>query len=105
MKKLTENSWWVFAFLLVALAYFFGLFVDLTGDSGLYAAISRQMVESGDWFKLKINGVAYDQKPHLFFCLSGLGIKLFGDSKFAFKLFPFIYGAAGIYMGRRHFIG
>ena len=83
--------------MLVALAYLFGLFVDLTGDSGLYAAISRQMVESGDWFKLKINGVPYDQKPHLFFWLGGLGIQLFGNSNFAFKLFPFIYGAAGIY--------
>jgi 4-amino-4-deoxy-L-arabinose transferase-like glycosyltransferase len=101
LKKTSENSWWAFAFLLVALAYLFGLFVDLTGDSGLYAAISRQMVESGDWFNLKINGAAYDQKPHLFFWLAGLGIQLFGNSNFAFKLFPFIYGAAGIYFTYR----
>ena len=66
LKKTFENSLWSFAFLLVVLAYFSGLFIDLTGDSGLYAAISRQMVESGDWFNLKINGVFYDQKPHLF---------------------------------------
>ncbi len=89
------------AILIVALAYLFGLFVDLTGDSGLYAAISRQMVESGDWFNLKINGNAYDQKPHLFFWLAGLGIQLFGNSNFAFKLFPFIYGMAGIYFTYR----
>jgi 4-amino-4-deoxy-L-arabinose transferase-like glycosyltransferase len=53
LKNITENSWWVFAFLLVTLAYLFGLFVDLTGDSGLYAAISRHIVDSGDWFNLK----------------------------------------------------
>ncbi len=109
MKKITENSWWAFAFLLVSLAYLFGLFVDLTGDSGLYAAISRQMVESGDWFSLKINGIPYDQKPHLFFWLAGMGIQLFGNSNFAFKLFPFIYGAAGIYftyrLGKQLFSG
>jgi 4-amino-4-deoxy-L-arabinose transferase-like glycosyltransferase len=101
LKKTTENIWWAFAFLLVVIACFFGLFIDLTGDSGLYAAISRQMVESGDWFNLKINGTPYDQKPHLFFWLAGLGIQLFGNSNFAFKLFPFIYGVAGIYFTYR----
>jgi 4-amino-4-deoxy-L-arabinose transferase-like glycosyltransferase len=101
LKKITENSWWAFAFLLVASAYFAGLFVDLTGDSGLYSAISRQMVDSGDWFNLKINDKPYDQKPHLFFWLAGLGIQLFGNTNFAFKLFPFIYGAAGIYFTYR----
>lgn len=97
MNKSLENSLWSLAFLLVGLAYLFGLFIDLTGDSGLYAAISRQMVESGDWFNLKINGQPYDQKPHLFFWLAGLGIKFFGNTNFAFKLFPFIFGISGIY--------
>ena len=101
MKKITEDSWWTFTLLLVMLAYFSGLFIDLTGDSGLYAAISRQMVESGDWFNLKINGIPYDQKPHLFFWLAGFGIQLFGNSNFAFKLFPFIYGMTGIYFTYR----
>lgn len=101
MKRSIENSLWGFAFFLIALAWLFGLFVDLTGDSGLYAAISRQMAESGDWFNLKINGEAYDQKPHLFFWLAGLGIRIFGNSNFAFKLFPFVYGLGGIYFTYR----
>ncbi len=92
---------WGYAFLIVGLAYIFGLFIDLTGDSGLYATISRQMVESGDWFNLKINGEPYDQKPHLFFWLAGLGIQLFGNTNFAFKLFPFLYGLLGIYFTYR----
>ena len=87
--------------MLVGLAYIAGLFIDVTGDSGLYAAISRQMVESGNWISLEINGVPYNQKPHLFFWLAGLGIKLFGNYNFAFKLFPFIYGATGIYFTYR----
>lgn len=101
MKKLPENIGWAFAFLLVALAWIFGLFTDVTGDSGLYSAITRQMVESGDWFNLKINGEPYDQKPHLFFWLTGLGVQLFGNSNFAFKLFPFLYGVAGVYFTYR----
>ena len=92
---------WLFAFLLAALACFYGLFIDLTGDSGLYAAITRQMVESGDWFNLKINGVPYDQKPHLFFWLAGIGVRFLGNTNFAFKLFPFLYGSAGIYFTYR----
>ena len=88
---------WSYAFLLVGIAYVCGLFIDLTGDSGLYAAISRQMVESGNWMNLQINGVPYDQKPHLFFWLAGLGIQLFGNTNFAFKLFPFFWALAGIY--------
>ena len=101
LKDIAEKYLWAFAFLLISLAYFFGLFIDLTGDSGLYAAISRQMVESGDWFNLKINGTPYDQKPHLFFWLAGIGIQLFGNTNFAFKLFPFLYGTAGVYFTYR----
>lgn len=101
MRKITENILWVSAFLLIAITWISGLFIDTTGDSGLYSAIVRQMVESGDWFSLKINGAPYLQKPHLFFWLSGLGVQLLGNSNFAFKLFPFLYGLAGIYFTYR----
>lgn len=97
MNGRLKNSLWAVAFLMIILAWIFGLFIDLTGDSGLYAAISRQMVESGDWLNLKINGEPYDQKPHLFFWLAGLGIQLFGNTNFAFKLFPFLFGLSSLY--------
>lgn len=100
-NKLLKKGFWIFLLLLVVLAWIFGLFIDLTGDSGLYAAISRQMVESGNWLSLKINGEPYDQKPHLFFWLAGLGIKLFGNTNFAYKLFPFLFAVAGIYFTYR----
>lgn len=97
MSGRLKNSLWAVAFLMIILTWIFGLFIDLTGDSGLYAAISRQMVESGDWLNLKINGEPYDQKPHLFFWLAGLGIQLFGNTNFAFKLFPFLFGLSSLY--------
>jgi 4-amino-4-deoxy-L-arabinose transferase-like glycosyltransferase len=97
LNNILKYGFWTIAFLLVILGWIFGLFIDLTGDSGLYAAISRQMVESGDWLNLKINGEPYDQKPHLFFWLAGLGIQLFGNSNWAFKLFPFLFGLSSIY--------
>ncbi|MFW5774337.1 MAG: ArnT family glycosyltransferase, partial [Tangfeifania sp.] len=97
MKIQTKNILWGFAFLMIGMAWIFGLFIDLTGDSGLHAAISRQMVESGDWLNLKINGEPYDQKPHLLFWLAGLGIELFGNSNFAFKLFPFLFALSSLW--------
>jgi len=101
LNQIFKYSFCTIAFLLVILAWISGLFIDLTGDSGLYAAISRQMVESGDWLNLKINGEPYDQKPHLFFWLAGLGIQLFGNTNWAFKLFPFLFGLSGIYFTYR----
>ncbi|MGE0020474.1 MAG: ArnT family glycosyltransferase [Draconibacterium sp.] len=98
MEKTKENIVWIVAGTLVVSAMLAGLFIDTTGDSGLYSAIVRQMVESGDWFNLKINGQPYDQKPHLFFWLAGVGVQLFGNTNFAFKLFPFLYGLLGIYL-------
>lgn len=101
MEKTVNQFLWIFAFVLIGLAWLAGLLIDTTGDSGLYMAIVRQMVESGDWFNLKINGAPYLQKPHLFFWLAGLGVQLLGNTNFAFKLFPFLYGLAGIYFTYR----
>jgi 4-amino-4-deoxy-L-arabinose transferase-like glycosyltransferase len=97
LKIQPKSILWSIAFLLIGLAWMFGLFIDVTGDSGLYAAITRQMVDSGDWLNLKINGEPYDQKPHLLFWLSGVGIQLFGNSNFAFKLFPFLFAVSSLW--------
>ncbi len=97
MKTHLKNSLWGVVILLIALAWIFGLFIDVTGDSGLYAAITRQMTESGDWLNLKINGEPYDQKPHFLFWLSGLGLELFGNTNFAFKLFPFLFSISSLW--------
>ena len=92
---------WSFAFLLTGVAYLSGLSIDLTGDGGLYGAITRQMVESGDWLNLKINGELYEQKPHLLFWLAGIGVQLFGNTNVAFKIFPVLYGWLGFYFTYR----
>ena len=101
MKFIGRYLVWVLLFAMVAAAWTAGLFIDLTGDAGLYAAISRQMVESGDWLNLYINGRPYDQKPHLLFWLAGSGISLFGNNNFAFKFFPFLAGLSGVYFTYR----
>ncbi len=45
-----------------------------TPDETRYAAISKGMVDSGDWLTLRINGQIYTQKPPVFFWV----ISLFG---------------------------
>lgn len=101
MKFIGKNLVWIILFAMIVMAWIAGLFIDLTGDAGLYAAISRQMVESGDWLNLSINGKPYDQKPHLLFWLAGAGISLFGNYNFSYKFFPFLAGLSGIYFTYR----
>ncbi|MEW6357298.1 MAG: glycosyltransferase family 39 protein [Planctomycetota bacterium] len=43
-----------------------------------YAEITREMIQSGDWALLRINGKLYPDKPPLFFWLIGASIKCFG---------------------------
>lgn len=83
--------------LLLTLVYLSNLFVPLTGDAGKYAAISRHIVESGDWINLQIHQQAYDQKPHLIFWLGALSFKLFGISAIAFKLPVLLFSFFGFY--------
>lgn len=101
MKSFSRYLVWILLLAMVVMAWIAGLFIDLTGDAGLYAAISRQMVESGDWLNLSINGRPYDQKPHLLFWLAGAGISLFGNHNFAYKLLPFLAGLSGVYFAYR----
>lgn len=79
------------------MVYFSGLQIPLTGDAGKYAAISRNIIESGDWINLQIHHQAYDQKPHLIFWLGALFFKLFGMSAFIFKLPILLFSVLGFY--------
>ena len=82
---------------LLLCAYIMGLFVDLTGDAGKYAAIARHIVESGDWINLRIHHEPYDQKPPLLFWLAALGFKIGGFNNWSFKIFPVLYSFAGFW--------
>ncbi len=83
--------------LFALITYYFGLFIDLTGDAGKYAAIARNIYTDGDFINLKIHGEPYDQKPPLLFWLSTLGFKIFGLSNFGYKFFAVIYAFLGVF--------
>ncbi len=48
-------------------------------DEVRQAAVLRHMVESGDWFGLRLNGIAYPDKPPLYFWLMAILAKVLGS--------------------------
>jgi len=83
--------------LLVFLVYLTGLFPEGIVDSAKYAAIAREIFESGDPIHLKIRGEPYMHKPPLLFWLAALSFKIFGVSITAFKIPNLIISLWGVY--------
>src|SRR5690554_1146969 len=87
---------------LIALsAYIAGLYIDVTRDAGLYATISREVFENGNFINLTIHGQPYDQKPPLLFWLGALGFTIGDVTNFWFKLPVFLLILAGFYWAYR----
>jgi 4-amino-4-deoxy-L-arabinose transferase-like glycosyltransferase len=57
-----------------------------SGDSALYAVISKSFVTSGNFLDIYVNGKDWLDKPHFPFWLAAVSMKLFGVSGFAYKL-------------------
>ncbi len=88
-------QWLLLAFALVV--YALGLFVNVTRDGSKYAAVAREMAETGDPIHLTVHGEPYLQKPPLTFWLSALSMKAFGVSDFSFKLPLVLLSLFGLY--------
>ncbi len=92
------DSW--FYWLLVA-----GIIVNATGlllpvlepDGALYATISKNMVLSGDYINLRVQGYDWLDKPHFPFWVTALSFKLLGINAFAYKIPAFLFWLAGAY--------
>jgi 4-amino-4-deoxy-L-arabinose transferase-like glycosyltransferase len=64
-----------------------GLFDEIfTGDSALYALISKTMVTSHNYWGMYVNGKDWLDKPHLPFWICAASMQLLGISGFAYKL-------------------
>lgn len=87
MTTSTENKWLYFFVSLAAAINFSGLFVPLLDpDAGIYATISKQMVQSGNYLDLHFQGKDWLDKPHFPFWLTALFFKVFGISTWSYKL-------------------
>jgi 4-amino-4-deoxy-L-arabinose transferase-like glycosyltransferase len=74
-------------------------------DASQYAAMSREMLESGNYFELYDRGQNYLDKPPLLFWVSALSYKIFGINNFTYKLPSVLFSLLGIFatarLGRR----
>ncbi len=58
--------------------------IGLTGpDEPRYAAIAREMAESGDWVTPRLHGKPWFEKPALYYWDAALRYKIWGDTEFS----------------------
>src|ERR1700688_1890492 len=69
----------------------------LEPDGALYATISKNMVLSGDYINLKVQGYDWLDKTHFPFWITALSFNLFGINSFAYKFPGLLFWLAGAY--------
>ena len=93
-----ENKLLSIIFLSIIFIYLYGLSLPLLGlDSSQYAELSRQMLETGSYFQIQLDGFDYLDKPPLLFWLSSLSYSIFGVSEFAFRFPSFLFTLIAAY--------
>lgn len=84
--------------LAAVLVQLMGMILPFTGDAGKYAAISKNIFQSGDFWNLTIHGSPYNQKPPFHMWLSAAGFYVFGGTgNFTARLFPMLFSLLLIY--------
>lgn len=89
---------WVFDLLGLAiwLGFFYALWIGshplFTPDEGRYSEVAREMVVSGDYITPRLNGVAFLDKPVLYYWLQASAIKVFGLTEGALRFWPAVLG-------------
>lgn len=84
------------AFLLIIFyTIWLGSYPFFTPDEGRYAEVAREMTATGDYVTPRVNGVAFLDKPALYYWLQALALLLFGVKEWAVRLFPVLFGVAG----------
>jgi len=93
----------IFGLFVIVFATF--LFFFRIGDSFLanwdeawYAAVSRTMAENGALFSPEWNGREFFEKPPLYFWLSSLAYRLFGDTPFSARFISSLSGVITVFL-------
>jgi 4-amino-4-deoxy-L-arabinose transferase-like glycosyltransferase len=66
-------------------------------DAAQYAAISREMVETGNYLHIYHRGQDYLDKPPLLFWMTSVSVGIFGNTNIAYKLFPSLMLVFGLW--------
>jgi 4-amino-4-deoxy-L-arabinose transferase-like glycosyltransferase len=83
--------------LIIGLFYvlWMGSYALFIPDEGRYSEVAREMVVSGDYITPRSNGVAFLDKPVLYYWLQASAIKVFGVSEWSLRLWPVLFGILG----------
>src|SRR6186997_3134951 len=76
-------------------AIWMGSYPLFTPDEGRYSEVAREMVASGDYITPRVDGVAFLDKPILYYWLQATAIQLFGINEWALRIFPGLFGIFG----------
>lgn len=99
MRELHKSSIFVgILFLLFCLIwlYMLGARTLVPTDEGRYAEMAREMVATGDWITLRLNGIKYFEKPPLQTWMNALTFELFGLGEWQARLWTGLCGLLGI---------
>lgn len=84
--------------IVILIIYILGAMTDIMDvDAGQYAAMSRQMLVTGDRLQVHDRTIEYLDKPPFLFWISALSIKLFGVYSWSYKLPSILFSILGIY--------
>ncbi|MGE3919457.1 MAG: ArnT family glycosyltransferase [Gammaproteobacteria bacterium] len=109
-----KNKSWFYdiAILTIVIGIFYALFLGsynlLIPDEGRYAEVVREMLVTHEYLTPKINGVAFLDKPILFYWLQVASVKIFGFNTWALRFWPALLGVFGCiyaYITTRYLFG
>ncbi|VVC75706.1 Undecaprenyl phosphate-alpha-4-amino-4-deoxy-L-arabinose arabinosyl transferase [Aquicella siphonis] len=103
----TTDIFFLTVIVLLCYLLWLGSYPLFTPDEGRYSEVAREMVASGDYVTPRVNGVAFLDKPVLYYWLQAAAIHLFGIREWALRFFPAVFGTFGCILtyacGRRLF--
>lgn len=84
-------------FALTGLVYLLGLLVEIIDvDSAQYAELSREMLESGNFLQVYLQGNDYLDKPPFLFWLNSFFFKVFGLGNWSFRIGSVLFSLVGV---------
>ncbi|QSH41873.1 glycosyltransferase family 39 protein [Lentisphaerota bacterium ZTH] len=71
---------------------FLGSYALMNTNEGVYAGISRRLMETGNYIVPRLNGLIYLEKPPMIYWLTALNFNLFGINEWSARLAPALAG-------------
>jgi 4-amino-4-deoxy-L-arabinose transferase-like glycosyltransferase len=98
LQKIALSPGDIAPYLIIMAVHVAGLPVDVLGvDAPQYAAMTREMLETGNFLQITDRYQDYLDKPPFLFWINALSYLIFGINNFAYKLPSFLFSILGIF--------